>query len=244
KDRNRRYESASAFAADVQRYLHDEPVQACPPSVGYRFRKFARRNKAALATTSVVALVVAVAVAVSTALIWQANQNLQREGYCQRITVAHRELSIDNLAAALRALQECPEDLRGWEWHYLMRLCRVEPLVIRDQTAVNGVAFSPDGERLASAGGAGTVKIWNGRTGVLVLTLPAHSDSVVAVAIHPNGNHLASTGADRVVKVWDLATGQEVFAEPCDVTRKFGSAYTVAFRPPDGRQLAAGSDGA
>jgi serine/threonine protein kinase len=34
KDRNRRYETASAFAADVQRYLHDEPVQACPPSAG------------------------------------------------------------------------------------------------------------------------------------------------------------------------------------------------------------------
>ena len=47
KDRNRRYETASAFAADVQRYLKDEPVQACPPSAGYRFRKFARRNKRA-----------------------------------------------------------------------------------------------------------------------------------------------------------------------------------------------------
>jgi serine/threonine protein kinase/WD40 repeat protein len=45
KDRNRRYESASAFAADVQRYLDDEPVQACPPSLGYRLRKFVRRNK-------------------------------------------------------------------------------------------------------------------------------------------------------------------------------------------------------
>src|SRR5262249_9393599 len=49
KDRNRRYESASAFAADVQRYLKDEPVQACPPSVWYRVRKFTRRNKTALA---------------------------------------------------------------------------------------------------------------------------------------------------------------------------------------------------
>ncbi|HEV8060093.1 MAG TPA: protein kinase, partial [Gemmataceae bacterium] len=48
KDRNRRYESASAFAADVQRFLSDEPVQACPPSTLYRFRKFARRKKAAL----------------------------------------------------------------------------------------------------------------------------------------------------------------------------------------------------
>ena len=44
KDRNRRYETASAFAADVQRYLHDEPVAACPPSAWYRFRKSARRR--------------------------------------------------------------------------------------------------------------------------------------------------------------------------------------------------------
>ena len=52
KDRNRRYETAGAFAADVRRYLHDEPVLACPPSVGYRLRKFARRNKRALATAA------------------------------------------------------------------------------------------------------------------------------------------------------------------------------------------------
>jgi serine/threonine-protein kinase len=54
KDCNRRYESASAFAADVQRYLRDEPVQACPPSAAYRFRKFARRNKTRLALAGVV----------------------------------------------------------------------------------------------------------------------------------------------------------------------------------------------
>src|SRR5439155_4134795 len=41
KDRSRRYDSASAFAADVQRYLADEPVLACPPSAAYRLRKFA-----------------------------------------------------------------------------------------------------------------------------------------------------------------------------------------------------------
>jgi WD40 repeat protein len=45
KDRNRRYESVSTFAADVKRYLHDEPVLACPPSVGYRLRKFLRRHR-------------------------------------------------------------------------------------------------------------------------------------------------------------------------------------------------------
>ena len=45
KDRSRRYETANGLAADVQRYLDDEPVQACPPSTGYRLRKFVRRNK-------------------------------------------------------------------------------------------------------------------------------------------------------------------------------------------------------
>jgi serine/threonine protein kinase len=59
KDRNRRYETASAFAADVQHYLRDEPVQACPPSAWYRFRKFARRKKMALAMAACVFLALA-----------------------------------------------------------------------------------------------------------------------------------------------------------------------------------------
>ena len=54
KDRNRRYETANGFAADVQRYLNDEPVKACPATAGYRFRKFARRNKGKLAVASLI----------------------------------------------------------------------------------------------------------------------------------------------------------------------------------------------
>ncbi|QDU21324.1 serine/threonine-protein kinase [Urbifossiella limnaea] len=52
KDRNRRYETANGLAMDVQRYLAGEAVLAVPPSVGYRVRKFARRNKQALAGAS------------------------------------------------------------------------------------------------------------------------------------------------------------------------------------------------
>src|SRR5581483_11871090 len=54
KDRSRRYETANGFAMDVQRYLADEAVLACPPSVGYRLRKFARRNKGGLAVAALV----------------------------------------------------------------------------------------------------------------------------------------------------------------------------------------------
>src|SRR5262249_24683168 len=51
KDRNRRYETVNGLARDIERYLNDEPVQACPPSAWYRFRKIARRHQARLAVT-------------------------------------------------------------------------------------------------------------------------------------------------------------------------------------------------
>jgi serine/threonine protein kinase/tetratricopeptide (TPR) repeat protein len=54
KDRSRRYETVTAFAADVQHYLQDEPVQACPPSAGYRLLKLARRHRAAVLAASLV----------------------------------------------------------------------------------------------------------------------------------------------------------------------------------------------
>ena len=56
KNRNRRYESASAFAQDVQRYLNDEPVTACPPTVVYRTGKFMRRNRLAVGVTGLLVL--------------------------------------------------------------------------------------------------------------------------------------------------------------------------------------------
>ncbi|MCI0358870.1 MAG: protein kinase [Planctomycetaceae bacterium] len=65
KDRNRRYETANGFAMDVQRYLADEAVQACPPSVGYRLRKFVRRNGRTIATAAVLAAAIVLAVGVS-----------------------------------------------------------------------------------------------------------------------------------------------------------------------------------
>src|SRR5207248_1632549 len=69
KDRNRRFETANGLAMDVQRYLHDETVQACPPSAMYRFHKFARRNRTALAMAMVVAVALLLGIVGTT---WQA----------------------------------------------------------------------------------------------------------------------------------------------------------------------------
>jgi tetratricopeptide (TPR) repeat protein len=93
KDRNRRYETANEFALDVQRYLADEPVQACPPSGWYRFRKFARRNKAMLATaTAVLALVV---VGAGSALWLQSKETDRREAMARRETELRQGVETD-----------------------------------------------------------------------------------------------------------------------------------------------------
>jgi serine/threonine protein kinase/tetratricopeptide (TPR) repeat protein len=83
KDRNRRYESASALATDVLRYLNDEAVEACPPSAGYRLRKYARRHRRLLATVGMLAAVLLMAAVVSA---WQAKvaRDAQRQAEADR----------------------------------------------------------------------------------------------------------------------------------------------------------------
>jgi WD40 repeat protein len=87
KDRNRRYETANGLAKDVQRYLADEPVLACPPSAWYRFRKFARRNKGLLTAATIVAATLLVAGATVTWKWWEAElaraQEQQAKGKVQ-----------------------------------------------------------------------------------------------------------------------------------------------------------------
>jgi serine/threonine protein kinase len=113
KDRNRRYESAGGVARDIERYLHDEPVQACPPSAAYRFKKFARRNKAALIALSTVvgSLVLLVAgLAVSNRLII-AERNQKAEALTEKAQAlaqaeVERKRAQDNFLRARIAIRD------------------------------------------------------------------------------------------------------------------------------------------
>jgi serine/threonine protein kinase len=68
KERNRRYETVSSLARDIDRYLHNEPVQACPPSRIYRSRKFALRNKTLLGAGGAIAAALVVGLGLAS---WQ-----------------------------------------------------------------------------------------------------------------------------------------------------------------------------
>ncbi len=84
KDRTRRYETANGLARDIERHLHDEPVEACPPSATYRLRKLAKKHKAGLATAAAIAALLLAGITVST---WQA----VRATIAERAALAERD---------------------------------------------------------------------------------------------------------------------------------------------------------
>jgi len=119
KNRDRRYETANGLVADVQHYLNDEPVQACPPSAGYRFRKFLRRNERALTTTSAVVLTALIALgSIAGSVGWgmrdrAARRVLMQHEVTRALEEAENSLKHDKLSEALAAVKRAEVLLAG-----------------------------------------------------------------------------------------------------------------------------------
>jgi WD40 repeat protein/serine/threonine protein kinase len=218
KDRNRRYESANALAADIVRYLHDEPVQACPPSVTYRMGKFMRRHKAALTTATLLAgalLLAVIGLAISTVLVWRANNDARRLTYFQRVALAEREWSVNNFKRADELLALCPTDLRGWEWDFVKRLRGRQLTPLQHASTVADCAVSPDGTKIVTLDVAGSVHCWDSISGQMIRPPAGGHDSAAGVScdvvFSPDGRQFATSGWNDV-KVWDTRSGAQLHA--------------------------------
>jgi WD40 repeat protein len=102
---------------------------------------------------------------------------------------------------------------------------------------VNGVRFSPDGARIASASSDHTARIWDAESGACLALLEGHRDDVNAVAWSPDGTRVATASFDGTARIHDAATGALLAVcagHECDVN---GVAWS-----PDGRLLATASD--
>jgi len=113
--------------------------------------------------------------------------------------------------------------------------------------AVNDVAFSPDGRRLATASLDGTAKVWDAATGGELFTLEpgkvdaASAGQLYSVAFSPDGAQLAAAGEAGAVTLWEAATGMAGFSLPAE--GEPSPVYSVAFSPEGKRLAAASGDG-
>jgi serine/threonine protein kinase/tetratricopeptide (TPR) repeat protein len=113
KDRNRRYETANGFALDVQRYLADEPVLACPPSAGYRLRKCVRRNRGPVLAACLVVMALVVGIVGSTFGLVRAVWARQDAVAAQAAEAAQRRLAQGERAVTQTVNDFLQKDLLG-----------------------------------------------------------------------------------------------------------------------------------
>ena len=99
---------------------------------------------------------------------------------------------------------------------------------------VSSVAFSPDGNTLASGSHDKTVRLWDTGTGALIRTLTEHTHTVESVAFSPDGTTIATGGGS--VRLWNANTGKLIRT----LTEHTSSVLSVAFSP-DGNKIASGS---
>ena len=247
KDRKRRYETANGFAADILRHLANEPVEAAPPSRGYRLRKFVRKHRGPVIAASLL-LISLLAGITGTALgLLRADWALQladsrAEELKYRLGVSNTVLAAaaydnNNVVLAAERLDEVPLEQRGWEWRYLKQQVRGGLFTLYGHTMnVNSVAFSPDGSRIATGSWDKTAKVWDARTGESLLELNGHSNEVTSVSFSPDGTRIVTGSSDRRAKVWDAKTGASLL----ELRGHKREVTSVSFSP-DGTRIVTGS---
>jgi WD40 repeat protein/tRNA A-37 threonylcarbamoyl transferase component Bud32 len=252
KEPGKRYGSAKELADDVRRFLAGKPIVARPVGRLERGVKWVKRQPALASMIAATVLITAISFAVLLLLLTDRGKALELAG--QREREKDHQLANSNVLLALAAwdsnnptvarerLAAVPPAWRGWEWYYLNRQYQGGILTLRDLSEdilgwayTPDVAYSPDGTRVGTACADGKARVWDARSGALLLECGGRTKGfdVTSVAFSPDGLRLAAGSA-----VWDARSGALLVQFKGDS----GGVTNVAFSP-DGLRLAAGSGG-
>jgi WD40 repeat protein/serine/threonine protein kinase len=255
KEKDRRYQSASEFAADIRRCLRDEPIVARPTSALYQLRKFARRNRALVSGVSAGLVIAFLAMAGATifslhqARIATAARDAEHrekyvalaQAYRASISAATAAMEAGDPVTAQRHLDDTAEALRQWEWRYLAgRLDASIALVEDEGTVASGV--SADGRWIVTVAGDGTIR-WHPSFGQ---EAPQRAD----LGVRPIHRAVLDRAGRRVaviygpdhhrVGLWAIERGKPVRPLLAETLGEPAVALDLA---PDGRRLAATTAG-
>ncbi len=258
KDPARRYANALDLADDLCRLLQGRTILARPHGAIDRVAKWAGRNKSAAAAA--MSILLAAVMGLGGAAFWRdgvlrrhnselrsalelAEENesaTRRLWYDSQMRLAHQAWASGQAELAQEILEQLtPEspgrDLRGFEWHYLRRLCHRDVSVLADHETMTMI-LSPDGRNLVSGDGYGTLVIWDLAAGRERKRFQGHPREVSGLMSSSDGGTLASwstvEGTPSEVKLWDPGTGRLLASIPGIK----GYVVSLAFSP-DGRML-------
>jgi WD40 repeat protein len=255
RDPDARYATAGELAADLQRFLDDEPVRARPLGRLEKAYRWCRRNPTLaglLVAASGLLLMLGVAstlalyhVRLQGALAGEEEQRGRAEDalrkanryrYVNDIHLAAQAYWDNQLARARQLLKECPLEERGWEWNYLNRITHAELLSSAGHTrAVHALAFPPDGRWMVSGGGDHKLLLWETSTGKVFCRIGGHSGPVWGVCVSADGRRLASVAgtvreAGELI-LWDLAQEPSPSIREAFRIQGVGEWAAVAFHP-------------
>ena len=235
KDRTRRYETASGFADDIQRYLHNDTVRARPPSTSYRVRKFVTKNRGLVATVATIAVLLVAGIAGTGWFAVKASQSAEKARNAEEIAKAKEaeakreaERADKERDAALAAQQ-----LANWRlYSNKIKLAQTEWSYGDPELAFSTLNSCDWQFRGWEHDYLYTLFTSNRRT------LTGHTGDVTKVAFSPDGKQVISGSWDNAIRVWNVETGKQtdtVKGRPAVVT-------SVAFSANGKQIVIAGSN--
>ncbi len=224
KERSRRYETASALARDVERYLSDEVVEARPPSANYRLRKFVRKHRTALAMAATVVLLLVAGVAVST---WQAVRATRAEGHARD----EQEKTAEALTVAERNQQEAELQRKKAETQAAslavdidLKYCEDGDIALGLLRLAETLKSIPEHAKELREFAALNILAWGQKKRPAIGPLTHDGYDVTQAILSPDGRTVLSLGRDGTPRLWESVSGKQrkTLGQPLQVIEKWG----------------------